>query len=140
MLFDEVEALYAPQDHPVFELVPQTFHERADNLYSAIGQPEITQETFWDVYLELLKRLRGERDEELANIISSHQELESTPPDEDMPLLPDMEPFRLGRPLNVGKDVNYIGGLDDSNGDIDPGPEFAIFTSSEEEESDSDDM
>jgi hypothetical protein len=81
-----------------------------------------------------LKRLRNEEDEELTNIISSHQQLESTQPDEDMPLLPDMEPFRLGRPLNVGERVNYIGGL--SNGD--PGPEYALFTS-EEEESDSDD-
>ncbi|KAF8218486.1 hypothetical protein L208DRAFT_1350965, partial [Tricholoma matsutake] len=54
-LLDEVEALYAPQDHPVFELVPHTFHERADNLYAAIGQPAITVETFWDIYLDLLK-------------------------------------------------------------------------------------
>jgi len=36
-LFDEVEALYAPPDHSVFELVPHTFHERADTLYAAIG-------------------------------------------------------------------------------------------------------
>lgn len=135
MLFDEVEALYAPRDHPVFELVPQTFHERVDNLYSAIGQPEITQETFWNVYLELLNQLQNGQDEELTNIISSHQELESTQPDEDMPLLPEMEPFRLGQPLNVGNGV-YIGGLDASNGDY--CPEHAIFTS-EEEESDSDD-
>ena len=72
MLSDEVKALYAPQDHPVFELVPCTFHEHADNLYPAIGQPEITAETFWDVYLELLKQLHLGQDEELANIISSH--------------------------------------------------------------------
>ena len=54
--------------------------------------------------------------------------------DQDMPLLANMEPFRLGQPLDVGKGVNYIGGV--SNGD--PHPEYAIFTS-EEEESDSDD-
>jgi hypothetical protein len=81
-----------------------------------------------------LKQLRNGHDEELTNIISSHQE--STQPDQDMPLLPNMGPFRLGQPLNVGKCVNYIGGLDVSNGE--PCPEYAFFTS-EEEESDSDD-
>lgn len=132
MLLDEVEALYAPKDHPVFELVPQTFHELADNLYSAIGQPDITCETFWDIYLELLGQLRNGQDEELAGIISSHRELESTQPDEDMALLPNMEPFCLGQPLNIGNNVSYIGGLDG-----DPSPEYAMFTS-DEEESDSD--
>ena len=136
MLLDEVKNLYAPKDHPVFELVPQTFHDRANNLYSAIGRPEITQETFWDIYLELLNRIRDEQDEELTNIISSRRELENTTSDEDMPLLPDMQPFRLGQRLNVGGSVNYIGGLDVSNGD--PRPEFAPFTT-DEEESDSDD-
>jgi len=128
-LLDEVEALYAPKDHPVFELVPQTFHELADNLYSAIGQPEITHETFWDIYRELLRQLRNGQDEELAGIISSHRELESTQPDEEMDLLPNMEPFRLGQPLNIGNNVSYIGGLDG-----DPRPEYAIFTSDEEED------
>jgi hypothetical protein len=81
-----------------------------------------------------LNQLRNGQDEELASIISSHQE--STQPDgEDMALLPDMQPFRLGRPLDVGKGINYIGGLDASSSD--PCPEFAFFTS-EEEESDSD--
>ena len=72
-VLDEVEALYASPDHPVFELVPQTFHERADLLYLAIGQLEITRDTFWDMYLELLKQLWNGQDEELANIISSYQ-------------------------------------------------------------------
>ena len=130
--FHEVEALYAPQDHPVFELVPPTFHELANNLYSAIGQPEITHATFWDIYLELLKQLRNRQDEEPTDIITTYRELESMQPDEDMALLPNMEPFRLGQPLNVGNDVSYIGGLDG-----DPCPEYAMFTS-DEEESDSD--
>jgi hypothetical protein len=55
-------------------------------------------------------------------------------PDQDMPLLPNMEPFRLGQPLNVGNGINYIGGLDDSNGDR--RPEYASYTSSEEGDSD----
>ena len=116
--------------------MPQTFHDHANNLYSAIGQPKITQETFWDIYLELLKRIWDEQDEELTNIIGSHQELEKTTSNEDMPLLPDMQPFRLGQRLNIGGSVNYIGGLDVSNGD--PRPEYAPFTT-DEEESDSND-
>jgi hypothetical protein len=134
VLLDEVKALYAPQDHPVFELVSQIFYERVDDLYSVIGRPEITKETFWDIYLELLKKLQNGRDEELANILSSHQQ--SVQPDQGMPLLPNVEPFRLGRPLNVGKNVNYIGGLDVSSSSVsnsDPQPEYAFFTSSEEE-------
>jgi hypothetical protein len=49
-----------------------------------------------------------------------------------MPLLPDMQPFRLNQPLDVGNGVNYIqvGGLGVSNGE--PCPEYAIFTSDEE--------
>ncbi|KAF8233749.1 hypothetical protein L208DRAFT_1190593, partial [Tricholoma matsutake] len=53
-LLDEVEALHAQQDHPVFKLVPHAFHERADILYVTIGRPEIRTETFWDIYLNLL--------------------------------------------------------------------------------------
>jgi hypothetical protein len=134
VLLDEVEALYAPQDHPVFELVPHTFHELVNNLYSSMGQPEITTDTFWDIYLELLKRLRHGQDEELADIITSHQN--SMRPDQDMPLLPNMQPFRLGQPLDVGKNVNYIGGLDVSESISDPHPEYADFTTSDESDSD----
>lgn len=54
-----------------------------------------------------------------------------------MALLPDMQPFYLGQLLDVGKGVNYIGGLDISNSDP-CRPEYAFFTS-EEEENDSND-
>ena len=49
-----------------------------------------------------------------------------------MALLPNMEPFCLGQPLNVGKDVTYSGM------DGDPCPEYAMFTSDEESDSDVD--
>jgi hypothetical protein len=54
-LLNKVEALYAPQDHPVFELVPCAFHECATELFVAIGGPKITIHNFWDVYLDLLR-------------------------------------------------------------------------------------
>ena len=100
-----------------------------------IGRPKITTETFWDIYLELLKRLRDGSDEELTDILSSHQQ--SAQADQGMSLLPNMEPFRLGRPLVVGRDVNYIGGLDASSSDPVPHPEYAYFTSDEESDTDS---
>jgi hypothetical protein len=130
-----MEAVYAPQDHSVFELVPLAFHDRASDIYGAIGQPEITTGTFWATYLKLLERLRNGSDEVLTNILTSHQAgLEQ--PDNDMPLLPDMEPFRLGRPLDIGKNVNYIGGLELSESSSSsiplPLPEYAHFTSDEE--------
>ena len=95
-----------------------------------------------------MKQLQNGHDEELANTISSYQEVESMQPNQDLPLLPDLEPFLLGQSLNVGNRVDYIGGLDAggldvggldvSNGEGQPGPEYACFTS-EEEECDPDD-
>lgn len=98
-------------DHAVFELVPPTFHEHADNFYAAIGRPEIMTKTFWDIYLNLLKWLHDGRDKELTDILSSHQP-SAQPVQEDMALLPDMAPFYLGHPIDVGTNTNYIGRLD----------------------------
>lgn len=40
-LLDEMEALYVPPDHAVFELVLPAFHEHVSQLYVVIGQPEV---------------------------------------------------------------------------------------------------
>jgi hypothetical protein len=96
-----------PQDHPVFELVPCAFHEHATELFAAIGRPKITIHNFWDLYLDLLKRLRDGSDEALTGILSSHQQ-SLTQPDQQVHLLPDMEPFRLGQPLNVRGEISII--------------------------------
>ena len=130
--------MYAPQDHPVFKLVPHPFHDRLVHLYAEIGRPDIKAETFWGIYLDLLKRLRDGRDAVLTDILTSHQQSLSEP-DNMMALLPDMEPFRLGQPLDAGRNINYIGGIDVSalSSDIPvPRPELADFTdeSSEEDE------
>ncbi|KAF8510665.1 hypothetical protein BU17DRAFT_77646 [Hysterangium stoloniferum] len=80
-----MEARYAPPDHPVFELVPQVFHEHFSDLYSAI-------KTFWDFFRNLLGHLCKGPNEWLTEIITHHnttygQELDN------MPLLPNMEAF-----------------------------------------------
>ena len=80
-----------------------------------------------------MKQLHDGHDEELANIISTYPQ--SAQPDQDMPQLLNLEPFRLGQPLNVGQNLNYIGGLDDSalsSNVFMPHPEYAEFTSDEE--------
>jgi hypothetical protein len=125
----------------VFQLVPCAFHDRAYHLYSAIGQPEITINTFWDIYLDLLARLRVGTDEVLVDILSNHQQT-SSQPDADMPLLPNMQPFRLGQPLNAGRNTDYIGGIDISalpSSVPVPRPEYAYITSDEESDSDGND-
>jgi len=105
-----MEALYAPPNHPVFELVPPVFHEHVSRLYIMIGQPQVNITTFWDIYLDLLKLLRAVRDDQLSHILNSHKEAQEP---EDVPLLSGMEAFRLGQPLQPGKRGQYIGGLDD---------------------------
>lgn len=69
-----MEALYAPPDHAVFELVPPTFHEHISQVYVVIGEPEVNADTFWDIYLRLLRELREGHDEQLTSILTSHQE------------------------------------------------------------------
>ena len=87
--------------------------------------------TFWDIYLDLLERLRNGFDEELMDILSRHQP--SARPDQaDVDLLPNMAPFRLGHPIDVGVIANYIGGLDistSSNSVPVLHPKYADFTS-----------
>ncbi|KAG1856421.1 hypothetical protein F4604DRAFT_1685451 [Suillus subluteus] len=49
-LIDEVEGIYAPPDHPVFELVPPIFGRHAQDLYASLGKPRVSSKSFWDVY------------------------------------------------------------------------------------------
>ncbi|OAX35688.1 hypothetical protein K503DRAFT_696552, partial [Rhizopogon vinicolor AM-OR11-026] len=50
-LFDEVEAIYAPSEHPVFDLVLPTFEQRAQHLYASLRKPKVSSDSFWNVYL-----------------------------------------------------------------------------------------
>jgi hypothetical protein len=87
-----------------------------------------------------LERLHNGSDEELTNILNSHQP--STQADQEgMALLPNMAPFRLGHPIDVGTNTNYIGGLDISAPSSSVPvlhPEYADFTSNEDCDMDSD--
>jgi hypothetical protein len=128
-----MEQLYAPPDHAVFTLVPPTFHERATEVYLSIGEPEVTVKSFWDIYLSLLEKLRGlAADDQLTEVINTFQaNLDNNA--EGMALLPDMEPFHLGQPLDLGGKTSYLGGLEENSGALPLnfnrlGVEFTLFS------------
>ena len=142
-----MEQQYALPDHPVFTLVPPTFHERVMALYLSIGQPEVTVGTFWDIYRDLLERLREPVDDQLTDVLKTFQASVDNSA-ENMALLPNMEPFRLGKPLDLGGRSTYVGGLEESSEALPldfnrPGAEYVHFSetddSSNGSESESDD-
>ncbi|KZT53342.1 hypothetical protein CALCODRAFT_404512, partial [Calocera cornea HHB12733] len=45
-----VEDIYAPSDHPVFELVPPTFETEYQRVYRQLGSPKLAKSNFWPVY------------------------------------------------------------------------------------------
>lgn len=104
-----MEALYAPPDHPVFTLVPTALHERVMQLYLSIGEPTVTVGTFWDIYCNLLGRLREPADDQMTDVLDMFQaNLNNNAEPEDMALLPNVEPFHLGKPLYLGGKSTYI--------------------------------
>ena len=137
-----MEQLYAPPDHPVFTLVPPTFHGRAMELYQSIGEPEVTVGSFWDIYRKILGRLREPVDDQLTEELLTFQ-ANTINNAEGMDLLPNMEPFRLGQPLDLGGKSTYLGGLEENSEALPlnfnrPGAEFALFSDDSSSESGSD--
>ncbi|KAJ7687796.1 hypothetical protein B0H14DRAFT_2653677 [Mycena olivaceomarginata] len=59
-LLDEMEALWAPPDNPVFELTSRSFHARVQQLYTDIRCPTIEYASIWNVFEELKDRLEQE--------------------------------------------------------------------------------
>lgn len=104
-----MEMLYAPPDHPVFELVPAAFHDHVSEAYSAIGEPNVDMGTFWEVYLRLRQQLQEPHHQSLTEVLTSYHDQDDSV---NIPLLPNMEQFRLGQPLDLGSNGSYIGGLD----------------------------
>ena len=136
-LFDEMEALYALPDHPVFELVPAAFHHHVSEAYSAIGEPNINMDTFWEVYLHLRQQLHEPHHQSLMEVLTSYDHDQSD--SDDVPLLPDMEQFRLGQSLDLGGKGSYIGGLDFDALPDGLAAEFADFSTTSDDESGSED-
>ena len=142
-VFDEMAEIYAPPDHPVFQLVPPLFGELANKHYAAIGEPIVTSDTFWDIYQNVLECFRHSPDEELNGILADSDRQETAAQDDGLPVLPDMQPFRNGEPVVVaGKRSQYVGGLVASGSTqttIQDEREYADFTSSDDDSDDDSD-
>ncbi|KAK0473927.1 hypothetical protein IW261DRAFT_1552874 [Armillaria novae-zelandiae] len=50
---NKARQLYAPPDHPVLKLVPDTFTTLAHGFITDLGNPEVNQNVIWDIYLSL---------------------------------------------------------------------------------------
>ena len=53
-LIDQLEMQFAPPSHEVFQLTPSAFHDHASFFYNSLGQPQITYDSFWDIYCRIL--------------------------------------------------------------------------------------
>ncbi|KAF9068615.1 hypothetical protein BDP27DRAFT_1223949, partial [Rhodocollybia butyracea] len=51
---ETVEKIFAPSDHPVFQLVPPSFEETISFFYNELGMPVISRSNIWDIYNLLL--------------------------------------------------------------------------------------
>lgn len=122
-LIDRLEAEFSPPDHPVFQLTPPLFHERASTFYSSIGSPVITFRTFWDTYRQLLycfrQHLETDHDEAMASLISSQRARTQEVEQDLIPLIEGLKELRQGDqvvgPSNYGGDgSDYASFTDDS--------------------------
>lgn len=59
-----VRDLYAPADHPIFQLVPPSFSQHCELFYAALGSPPITRATVWDIYNGILAQFNHMSQEE----------------------------------------------------------------------------
>ncbi|KAK0482870.1 hypothetical protein EDD18DRAFT_1112504 [Armillaria luteobubalina] len=50
---NEARQLYAPPDHLVLKLIPDTFATLAHGFIMDLGNPEVNQNVVWDIYLSL---------------------------------------------------------------------------------------
>jgi hypothetical protein len=115
--------------------VPPTFHDHVSEAYSVIGEPNVNMETFWKVFLHLRQQLREPRHQSLTEVLTSYHNQDDSV---DIPLLPNMEQFRLGQPLDLGSKGSYIGGLDFGalpDGIHELAAEYAEFTTDDEADS-----
>jgi hypothetical protein len=118
-----VRDLYAPQDHPVFELVPPTFGRLAEQFYREIGSPVISRTNVWDVYMGIrahFYHLEGIPDDyqlEWDSAITQARE-ESDARDANMPieLIPDLRGLCNGLDVARPDGSYYMGGVNNGQG------------------------
>ncbi|KAH9924596.1 hypothetical protein B0H21DRAFT_781416 [Amylocystis lapponica] len=112
-LLDEMELAWAPPDHPVFELVPRDFEVLIKQLYTQVGEPVISRETFWEIYIELLTCLRSMPMDDLDFNDTPHSHAYDHGHDDPIPLLQGLRDLRHGDEAAGPRNWCYMGGVDE---------------------------
>ncbi|KAJ7176192.1 hypothetical protein C8R43DRAFT_942992 [Mycena crocata] len=118
---DKVRALYAPKEHEVFQLVPPDFQAIITQMYTEMGQPPVTRNNCWDVYLHLLGRFRALDDtHNIPADIDEHWGYALTAAWDDcakeIELTPNLRPLRNGDSVIGPGGLYYMGGVNNGDG------------------------
>ncbi|KAK7019500.1 hypothetical protein R3P38DRAFT_2973640 [Favolaschia claudopus] len=140
-IFDKMEAEFAPPDHEVFQLVPPEFDHWANIYYAEMGQPEVTHDTFWNVYCQLLSYFNRVPDieAELHIPLSSLNETTERIDDEHINILADQQPLRRVADPRAGASSQMVAGSSQASsasegaGILYGVAEYGNFPSSDEE-------
>ncbi|KIM38531.1 hypothetical protein M413DRAFT_20009 [Hebeloma cylindrosporum] len=111
-----VRELFAPPSDPTFELVPAAFALYADMFYKGLGSPEISWDTAWDIYQDML--FQFEQMDAIEDIVEEW-ETQVNLMDEDPPAMPLIEGQRdlLGGEDVIDEDGSYyMGGVNNGQG------------------------
>ncbi|KAF4594308.1 hypothetical protein EYR40_009111 [Pleurotus pulmonarius] len=158
----EARKLYAPPNHQVFTLVPQSFEVIISRGYTGMGSPAINRDSVWTIYCDLVKyvyadfesqnmRIDWESEleaEEAINDIQSDPEVEKLLPLVDIGDRPDGSFYLGGVNGGAGLDDNHHAQLDAMGDDDEPeedeaelwveGPQPLCVMFSEDEDGDED--
>ncbi|KAJ7106244.1 hypothetical protein C8R44DRAFT_745316 [Mycena epipterygia] len=118
---DQVRSLYAPTDHEVFQLVPPDFQTIIAEMYINIGEPPVTRETCWNVYLQLLAGFRAldeahqvphDIDVEWGYALTMAGDAHA----KDIELMPDLQPLKNSEDVVGPSGSYYMGGVNSGVG------------------------
>jgi len=94
---------FAPPDYEVFQLTPPAFNQHATLFYNSLGQPQISHDSFWDIYRQILQLFQvnegqpediGSSVNTLAKELDSHFDTIAHISNEEVSLLLGMEELR----------------------------------------------
>lgn len=117
---DQARDLYAPPDHPVFQLVPPSFDQMASTFYAQLGEPAVSRHNVWGIYSCLLDKFYSfdldamlpEGIDKAWGYVQEELEDEVIMSDEDLGLKP-----LLGGDANpVAGGFYYMGGVNNGAG------------------------
>ena len=126
-LLDEATQRWVCPDNPVFLLTPPDFHAQASVFYQEMGNPPVTSETFWVVYLQLLNKFEAAS---VSAVIKNQWDAADKEAFEvQLTLLQDQQPLRMGAQgmHDDGEDLFESGS---GNGEDFSGSEYASFSES----------